>query len=178
MLWQNLQLVIPRYRSIQTEICAKLLESSGSDNVTETRKTCNWSYLLQTNIIPTGNVETVRKTTSEKTKTIIEEKQIIPKHQFGFRHKHSTIDQVHRITTIIERALEEQQVCSTLFLDVAQVFDTVWHEGLFYKLELLLPTEYSQILKSYLSERYFASNRKMSTLDSNPLRPMCHREVC
>jgi hypothetical protein len=31
----------------------------------------------------------------------------------------------------------------------------VWHDGLFYKLELLLPTEYRQILKSYLSERYF-----------------------
>jgi hypothetical protein len=40
-------------------------------------------------------------------------------------------------------------------LDVAQAFDKVWHEGLFYKLELLLPTEYSQLLKSYLSDRYF-----------------------
>jgi hypothetical protein len=38
---------------------------------------------------------------------------------------------------------------------VAQAFDKVWHEGPFYKLELLLPTEYGQILKSYLSERYF-----------------------
>jgi hypothetical protein len=40
-------------------------------------------------------------------------------------------------------------------LDVAQSFDKVWHEGLFYKLELLLPMEYSKILKSYLSELYF-----------------------
>jgi hypothetical protein len=40
-------------------------------------------------------------------------------------------------------------------LDVAQAFDKVWHEGLFHKLELLLPTEYSQIPKSYLSEHYF-----------------------
>jgi hypothetical protein len=91
----------------------------------------------------------------KRLKPIIEEKQIIPNHQFGFRHKHSMIDQVHRITTIIEKALEEQQVCCTVFLDVAQAFDTVWHEGLFYKLELLLPTKYSQILKSYLLERYF-----------------------
>jgi hypothetical protein len=88
----------------------------------------------------------------QRLKPIIEEKQIIPNHQFGFREKHLTIDQ--KITTIIEKALEKQQVCSTVFLDVAKAFDTVWHEGLFYKLEQLLPMEYSQILKSYLSERY------------------------
>jgi hypothetical protein len=31
----------------------------------------------------------------------------------------------------------------------------VWHEGVFHKLELLLPTDYSQILKFSLSDRYF-----------------------
>ena len=66
----------------------------------------------------------------KRLKPILDEKQIIPTHQFGFRNKHSTIDQVHRITTIIEKALEEKQVCSTIFLDVAQAFDRVWHEGL------------------------------------------------
>jgi len=40
-------------------------------------------------------------------------------------------------------------------LDVAQAFDKVWHEGLFHKIEQLLPAEYSQLLKSYLSDRYF-----------------------
>jgi hypothetical protein len=101
---------------------------------------------------------------------IIEEKQIIPNHQFDFRDKHSTIDQVHRITTIIEKALEEQQVCSTVFLDVAQSFDTVWHDGLFYKLELLLPTEYSQILKSYLSERYFCVKQEDEYSGLKPIK--------
>jgi hypothetical protein len=38
---------------------------------------------------------------------------------------------------------------------VAQAFDKVWHEGLYHKLELLLPTEYSKLLKSYLSDSYF-----------------------
>jgi hypothetical protein len=64
------------------------------------------------------------------------------------------IDQVHRITTLIEKTLEEKQVCSTIFLDVAQAFDKVSHEGLFHTLELLL-TEYSRILKFYLSDHYF-----------------------
>jgi len=57
---------------------------------------------------------------------------------------------VHRITNIIEKALEEKQVCSTVFLDVAQAFDKFWHEGLNYNAE---------ILKSYLTERFFRINQ-------------------
>lgn len=40
------------------------------------------------------------------------------------------IEQVHRITNLIERTLETQQVCSSVFLDIAQAFDNVWHKGL------------------------------------------------
>ena len=86
---------------------------------------------------------------------IIERKNLVPDHQFGFRKNHSTMDQVHRITNVIEQALEEKKVCSAIFLDVAQAFDKVWHEGLNHKLKLLLPVQYSKILESYLSERYF-----------------------
>lgn len=86
---------------------------------------------------------------------IIVNKKLIPNHQFGFRQKHSTIDQLHRVTDIIENALEERKVCSALFLDVAQAFDRVWHEGLFHKLETILPKSYTDIIKSYLTDRYF-----------------------
>ena len=65
--------------------------------------------------------------------------KLIPEHQFGFRLSHSTIDQVQRITDVIERSLEEKQVCTVLFLDVAKAFDKVWHEGLLYKLNKMLP---------------------------------------
>jgi hypothetical protein len=91
----------------------------------------------------------------KRLKLIIEDKNLILDHQFGLQTQHSTIDQVHRITNIIEQSLEEKKVCSTLFLDVAQAFDKVWHEGLNHKLKLLLPVQYSSILKSYLSDRCF-----------------------
>ena len=87
---------------------------------------------------------------------IIENKQLIPAHQFGFRHKHSTIDQVHRITARIENALEEKKVCSAVFLDVSQAFDKVWHEGLNYKLNTMLPKSFALLLKSYLEDRTFS----------------------
>lgn len=86
---------------------------------------------------------------------IIREQNLIPSHQFGFRNKHSTIDQVHRITNTIEKALEEKKVCSAVFLDVAQAFDKVWHDGLKYKLHRDLPRPYYELLSSYLEERFF-----------------------
>lgn len=91
----------------------------------------------------------------KRLKPIVETKKLIPNHQFGFREKHSTIDQVHRITYMIEQALEEKKVCTATFLDVEQAFDKVWHEGLNYKIRKYLPRQHSKLLESYLSNRYF-----------------------
>ena len=52
----------------------------------------------------------------------------IRSHQFGFRKAHSTIQQCHRLTTIINKALQDHQYCSVVFLDVSQSFDKVWHQ--------------------------------------------------
>lgn len=49
----------------------------------------------------------------------------IPAHQFGIRRKHFTIDQAHRIKSIIKRALEENKFCTAVFLDVKQAFNKV-----------------------------------------------------
>lgn len=79
----------------------------------------------------------------------------IPDHQFGFRQKHSTVQQVHRITQTVNKALENKQYCSGVFLDISQAFDKVWHPGLIYKIKHILPSNYFNLLKSYLSERTF-----------------------
>ncbi len=91
----------------------------------------------------------------KRLKPIIEQQNLIPDHQFGFRQKHSTIDQIHRITDVIKNALEEKKICSAVFLDVAKAFDTVWHAGLIHKLKEILPTQYVNILKSYIADRVF-----------------------
>lgn len=79
----------------------------------------------------------------------------IPDFQFGFRNKHSTIDQVHRVVTVIEKAFEDKKYCPAVFLDVSQAFDRVWHQGLIYKMSKMLPQNYCQLLESYLSDRKF-----------------------
>jgi hypothetical protein len=68
----------------------------------------------------------------KRLKSIINEKHLVPTHQFGFRNNHSTIGQVHRITDVTEKTLESKRVCSAVFLDVAQAFDRVWHNGLLH----------------------------------------------
>jgi hypothetical protein len=54
----------------------------------------------------------------------------IPNHQFGFRQRHSTIEQMHHIVQRINEALETNQYRSAAFLDISHAFDKVWHTGL------------------------------------------------
>jgi len=51
----------------------------------------------------------------------------IPQHQFGFRQAHCKVQQCYRITYTINKALEDQQYCTAVFIDVSQAFDKVWH---------------------------------------------------
>jgi hypothetical protein len=40
----------------------------------------------------------------KRLRPIINEKHLVPTHQFGFRNNHSTVDQVHSITDVIEKS--------------------------------------------------------------------------
>ena len=91
----------------------------------------------------------------KRIQVYIERFKVIPNHQFGFRKSHATIDQIHRITDVIEKVFERKEICSTVFLDVAQAFDKVWHEGLILKLNRFLPSSYVKLLTSYLTDRTF-----------------------
>lgn len=86
---------------------------------------------------------------------ITEQNKNLPNFQFGFRTNHSTTHQLHRVTDAISTALETKKYCAGVFLDVAKAFDTVWHDGLLFKLKTLFPAPYYLILKSYLDNRTF-----------------------
>jgi hypothetical protein len=49
---------------------------------------------------------------------------------------------VHRLTDVIENALEKKKVCATIFLDVKQTSDKIRHKGLITKLHKLLPKQF------------------------------------
>jgi hypothetical protein len=86
---------------------------------------------------------------------LLHEQQTTPDHQFGFRQKHATIEQVHRVTNAITEALENHmcKYCTAAFIDISQAFDKVWHEGLICKLRPLFPASTHKLLWSYLEHR-------------------------
>lgn len=81
--------------------------------------------------------------------------EILPDHQFGFRKHHSTIQQCHRVVSEINKAINSQEYCPAVYLDIQQAFDKVWYSGLLYKIKKKLPSEYYLLLKSYLCGRHF-----------------------
>ena len=86
---------------------------------------------------------------------ILENKNIIPDHQFGFRHKHGIPEQCYRIVQEITKAMENKLYCSAVFLDIRKTFDKVWHCGLLNKIKQLLPVPYYFLIKYYLCDRSF-----------------------
>jgi hypothetical protein len=86
----------------------------------------------------------------KRIKPTLQEKRFLPDHQFGFRQKHATIEQIHRITNVINKALESIKYCSAAFLDISQAFDKVWHEEVLYKIKKnIFSDSIYKILKSY-----------------------------
>ena len=49
---------------------------------------------------------------------------VIPDHQFKFRKRHSTIEQIHRIIRHLSQDLKRKKYCS-VFLNIRQAFDSV-----------------------------------------------------
>ncbi|GBP64657.1 Probable RNA-directed DNA polymerase from transposon X-element [Eumeta japonica] len=86
---------------------------------------------------------------------LVEQHKIIPDHQFGFRRKHATVDQIHRLINEIDKSFESKEYCASVFLDISQAFDRVWHEGLLFKIKSSLPNYICQILESFIQNRRF-----------------------
>lgn len=51
--------------------------------------------------------------------------------------------------------LRKEKNRSTVFLDVAQAFDKLWHKRRKNKLNLYLPKQFTEIMQSYISGKFF-----------------------
>ena len=99
----------------------------------------------------------------------IEAYNIIPKHQFGFRKNHSTIQQIHRVVNKMYTDFDNKRFCVSIFIDVAKAFDKVWHLGLLHKLKCNLAKNFYLILESYLDQRKFFIKYKDETSNLNDI---------
>jgi hypothetical protein len=108
---------------------------------------------------------------------MVENNRLISNHQLGFRQRHSTIEQTHRIVRRINEAFENKQYCSAAFLNISQVFNKVWQTGLLYKLRQSLPLNYFLILKSYLHSRHFLVKVETEYIELSPVNAVYPKAV-
>lgn len=73
------------------------------------------------------------KTLYSKIIDMVNTNQIPPKEQFRFRTRHSTTQQLMRITNFIKENLNNSRPTKAIFLDVAKAFE--WHKGLINKIK-------------------------------------------
>jgi exonuclease III len=100
----------------------------------------------------------------------IERRGILPQHQAGFRSKKSTIYNIVRLERYVtsqRHRAGRRRHSAVVFFDIKAAFDSVWHDGLIYKLhDLHLPRYIINYMVSFLHKRTAAIE-----LDSDLSRP-------
>lgn len=86
----------------------------------------------------------------------VEEKKLLPSYQFGFRRGHSTIHQAMRIKKFITENKQSKKSTGLVLLDIEKAFDSVWHDGLIYKLiQMNFPSYLIRMIDAFIRNRKF-----------------------
>jgi len=102
----------------------------------------------------------------------VSERGLMRDEQFGFKSRHSTSLQLARLVERITKNFGEKRLIVAVFLDVAKAFDTVWIDGLLYKVTLLnFPSNIVHTISSYLRGRTFEVSFQTATSSRRGMRP-------
>jgi hypothetical protein len=118
----------------------------------------------------------------------LERRNILPQHQAGFRPGKSTIYNIVRLERYAQSQLRRprrRQHSAAILFDIKAAFDSVWHDGLIYKLnDFRLPRYIINYLISFLHNRTAAIeienvlsrqfNLKSGTPQGSPLSPLLY----
>jgi hypothetical protein len=100
----------------------------------------------------------------------LNDNNLLPNHQFGFRAAHSAAHQLNRVVGHIKTNRSSQKSTGMVFLDVEKAFDSVWHAGLLHKLLISNCRLYlAKIIASFLSGRSFHVCVNKSISSSHPI---------
>jgi rubrerythrin len=91
------------------------------------------------------------KIMSERLYNYLVESEILHDYQIGFKKKHGTADHIFVLKCIIDQAKKKRQKVFVAFVDFQKAFDTIWRDGLFFK---LLKTGLSTHLCKLLENMY------------------------
>ena len=88
--------------------------------------------------------------------TFAAKNEIIPPQQFGFRKNHSTTHAIHKLVADIYWHLSKGEMVGAALIDLRKAFDSVWHNGLIYKLfKKEFPIHLLKLIFNMISERSF-----------------------
>lgn len=71
---------------------------------------------------------------NSKITEIGETNNILPDCQFGFRHNHSSTHAIHKLLPDVNTLVSNGKLEGAALLDIEKAFDTIWLNGLLYKL--------------------------------------------
>jgi hypothetical protein len=78
---------------------------------------------------------------------------VISENQAGFMDKRRTTDHIFMLHTIIQMYKKKQKHVFTCFVDFSKAFDSIWREGLFYKLlKNDISTKFCKLLQNMYSK--------------------------
>lgn len=85
-----------------------------------------------------------------------EQNKIINEEQFGFRAQHSTSHQILRVTRHIRENWALRRSTGLLLFDIEKAFDSVWHDGLIFKLNKFgFPDYLCAMMREFTANRSF-----------------------
>lgn len=86
----------------------------------------------------------------------LEEHNVIPEEQHGFKKKFSTTHQLTKMVHKTKNGLKDKCSTGIIMLDVEKAFDRVWHNGLIFKMiALKFPPYIINMINNFLKNRKF-----------------------
>lgn len=86
----------------------------------------------------------------------IDESNTLPAQQIGFRIKHNICQTLLKIRILVKNSCRHSISTGMVLLDIKAAFDSVWHDGFIYKLNIFVfPLPIIKMIRSFLHERSF-----------------------
>lgn len=96
-----------------------------------------------------------------------EEKELITENQFGFRKQHCTTHAINKLVSDTQWEFQNNRVTGACLIDLEKAFDTVWLDGLVYKLhKLKFPKFLLKIICTMIYDRKFVVSDADSTSET------------
>ena len=124
----------------------------------QTRDPSNENHKITTNYRPISLLSCIgklcEKIPANKIRGELEKRKFFNQWQLGYRNKRCAMEHIIRLTDDALTALQANRLGVAVFIDVEKASDSVWHNGLRYKLmNSELPNQIIRLMSSFISDR-------------------------